>query len=1426
LASITEYPIPAGSPAIGNGLLGITGGPDGNVYFTDTLNNAIGQVTPSGVISELPLPTSGGGLFFNNGLAGITTGSDDRLEFGESKQGALGEITPSGSYDSVPIDPTGQNTSQGPDQITAAADGTLWFTEDGAEAIGELTTAGVFKQYQVSGAANGGIIGASMKGITIGSDGNIWFTNWGPFGDFIGKMTPSGQITEYPLASDTSPVGIVGGPDGNLWFVAYGTNTIDQMSTSGTLLNQYSVPGGSLADITVGSDGNLYFTEQTGQIGEITTSGVPTNFPVSTTVPTILGASGPQPLAITSGPDGNIWFTDPWTASIGVLKIATGPSPLPIMTALSASTASAAVGGSITLTATVSDLSAGGATPTGGMVTFSDQEGPIDTQALVNGVAMCTTSSLPAGTNTITAFYAGTADFGPSSTGRIVTAVGTAAATYADDLNQPCGLAFDSHGDLFIADAADNMVQEVVEATGNVITVAGNGMAGYEGNGQLATDAELNYPEGVVVDSTGDVFIADTLNNVVREVVQSTGDIKTVAGNGTPGYKGDGQLATDAELDNPYAVAVDSSGDLFIADWGNNVIREVVQSTGDIKTVAGTGVAGYSGDGGLAMAATLNHPEGIALDSAGDLFIADWKNNRVREVVKATSKITTVAGNGTAGEQGNGELATAAELNQPVGLAFDSMGDLFIAEYGNDVVREVFKATSNITTVAGDGKTGYSGDGGLASNAELDYPFGLAVDSAGDLFMSDVINNVVREITPSVSVNISDAGSVVQWSTAAGGNGHYYELVMPTDPSGNYSWTQANAAASEMTHDGSPGYLATVTSAAENAFLGSQFQSSLPANGCAWIGLTDDGRMGQWTWVDGEPFSYSNWAAGEPNNPGFEDWVGYTNGETPVWSWNNFQINNFGAGALYGFIVEFNPPSELSTTTALSASNTSVAVGQSVTITATVTDVSPGAATPNSGMVTFSDQNGALDSEPVVNGVATFTTLSLAAGPHSITAAYSGIADFAPSVTNTAMTVTIGAAGSVVDWSVASGGNGHHYGLVMPADPSESYSWTQANDAASGMTYDGSPGYLATVTSSAENAFLRSQFGASLSANRCEWIGLTDDGRIGEWTWVTGEPFSYSNWAAGEPNNPGIEDWANYTNDESPAWGWNNLPDTYTGSGDIYTLCGFIVEFNPPTVRSTSTALSATTVSATFGQSITFTATVSDLSVGGPAPNGGTVTFSDQAGTLDTAQLVNGVATFTTSRLHVGTNKITASYSGTASFAPSATDKDVTVTISKAHTVTAAVSTSTTFSTARKTIQLRATVTSGARKVNTGTVSFTILKGKRTIGSTVTGKVANSAAHVNYVLPAGTAAGTYTIRAVYSGTAEFASSSDTHHTLTIKAGGQPPKTIGDAVLTVPQTKRERRLAASPAWKAFRFSFYSALSWATAGRAQFMARRDP
>ncbi len=326
-------------------------------------------------------------------------------------------------------------------------------------------------------------------------------------------------------------------------------------------------------------------------------------------------------------------------------------------------------------------------------------------------------------------------------------------------LSNPSDVAVNAVGDVFIADTYNNVIREVNHANGVITTVAGNGNSGYSGNGGPATSAELNDPTGVAVDSAGDLFIADSGNNVIREVNHVTGVITTVAGNGSSGYSGNGEAATGAELNDPVGVAVDAAGNIFIADSGNNVIREVNASTGIISAIAGNHTTGYSGDGGAATSAKLDDPTAVAVDAISEVFIADQGNDVIRKV-DTSGHISTVAGDGVAGYSGDGYAATGAKLHSPADVAVDAAGDIFIADTGNQVIREVDHVTQNITTIAGDygAGSGYSGDGGLATSAKLYNPAGLAVNSAGDPFIADASNNVVREVTGLITT-VAGSGS-------------------------------------------------------------------------------------------------------------------------------------------------------------------------------------------------------------------------------------------------------------------------------------------------------------------------------------------------------------------------------------------------------------------------------------------------------------------------------------------------------------------------------------------------------------------------------------------------------------------------------------------------------------------------------------------
>jgi len=284
-----------------------------------------------------------------------------------------------------------------------------------------------------------------------------------------------------------------------------------------------------------------------------------------------------------------------------------------------------------------------------------------------------------------------------------------------------------------------------------ITTVAGGGNS--FGDGGTATEAQLRYPSGVAVDSSGNLYIADTGNHRIRKV-DTDGVITTVAGTGSSGYSGDGGAATEAQLSSPSGVAVDSSGNLYIADSGNNRIRQV-DTNGVITTVAG---GGFDGDGGAATSARLSYPSGVAVDSSGNLYIADKGKHRIRKV-DTNGVISTVAGDGTTGYSGDFGAAAEAQLDNPSGVAVDSSGNLYIVDTRNNSIRKV-DTNGVISTVAGDGTYGYSGDGGAATDAQLYNPSAVAVDSSGNLYIADTNNGRIRKV---------DTNGVI--STVAGGGG-------------------------------------------------------------------------------------------------------------------------------------------------------------------------------------------------------------------------------------------------------------------------------------------------------------------------------------------------------------------------------------------------------------------------------------------------------------------------------------------------------------------------------------------------------------------------------------------------------------------------------------------------------------------------------
>ena len=340
--------------------------------------------------------------------------------------------------------------------------------------------------------------------------------------------------------------------------------------------------------------------------------------------------------------------------------------------------------------------------------------------------------------------YAGnnTAGFSPNGT-----------KANASFLFEPIGAALDVNGNLYFSDQNNCVVREIIAATGVMNTVAGvAGNCGYNGDGIAATSALLYFPQGVALDGSGNLYIADISNSIVRRVVLSTGIITTYAGiPDTAGFPTSGALATSSKLIGPVAVAVDSTGNLFIADENNNVVCRVDVTSKILTLAAGTGPAGYSGDDGPATSATLNGPDGVAVDTAGNIYIADSMNAVIREVNSPTSSsgandINTIVGNNTFGFNGDGP-ATSIELTNPSGLFVDPpTGNLWIADYWSNRVRMYTASTKTVTTVVGSGGVG---DGGLATSASLYYPRNPALDANGNLFLVDAQNNRVREVSAS-----------------------------------------------------------------------------------------------------------------------------------------------------------------------------------------------------------------------------------------------------------------------------------------------------------------------------------------------------------------------------------------------------------------------------------------------------------------------------------------------------------------------------------------------------------------------------------------------------------------------------------------------------------------------------------------------------
>jgi len=416
-------------------------------------------------------------------------------------------------------------------------------------------------------------------------------------------------------------------------------------------------------------------------------------------------------------------------------------------------------------------------------------------------------------TNGVLTTYAGSGTAGYSGDG--------GAATSAA-LNNPRGLVLDSQGNLYICDGANNRIRKV-NTSGVISTVAGNGTGGFSGDGGLAIAASIGANMRIAIDSQSNLYISDPVNSRVRRVT-GDGTIRTFAGNGIYVFAGDGGPAAQASLQYPLGLAFDAAGNLYIADSVADRVRKVAPN-GTISTVAGNGSAVEGGDGGLATQAHLNGPAGVAVDSSGALLIADQAGNQIRRVDASTGLISTIAGTSLYGFAGDGGPAIAAQLYTPVDIFFTSSSVLLIADQSNFRVRAL--ANGNLTTIAGNGNYGYSGDGGVATDANLPAPDGVASDSAGNLYVCDSFANRVRTVSPFGIISLF-AGT---GTPGFGGDGGPATSAMLVDCDGIAVDTAGNVYVAD-THNrrirriNSAGIITTIAGTGMNNFSGDGGQSS------------------------------------------------------------------------------------------------------------------------------------------------------------------------------------------------------------------------------------------------------------------------------------------------------------------------------------------------------------------------------------------------------------------------------------------------------------------------------------------------------------------------------------------------------------------------------------------------------------------------
>jgi sugar lactone lactonase YvrE len=813
-------------------------------------------------------------------------------------------------------------------------------------------------------------------------------------------------------------------------------------------------------------------------------------------------------------------------------------------------------------------------------------------------------------------------------------------------LKLPLGEATDATGNLYISDTGSNRIRKV-DLAGDITTIANSsGVAGLSGDGSSAVFAEIDQPSAIAIDGAGNIIFADTGNNAIREINASTGKISTIAGTlGSAGYNGDGHAATGASLSVPQGIAFDASGNLFIADTGNNCIREVSASSQFITTIAGSGSSGFSGDGAAAISAQFDQPWGIAVSVSGNLYIADFGNNRVRKIDMATGIVTTVAGSGSSSYTGDGGAATAATLNSPAGVATDAAGNLYIADSENNAIRKVNSATGEIATIAGNGTALFGGDGFSAMLAGLYKPYSIYLDGAGNLFLADRLDLRIREISataaslqyPTMKEGKTSAPIAQQLENDGNAPLHLSDLM--AEPATNNAALDFNPTDPTTTTCSTSQPLAIDSS----CLLAVEFTpASVGAPEIGVLSVTSDSG----------------------NSPVSVNLSGTVLSVDPSSTTVTSNLNPAAVGMAVTFVAHIASPNQVTGTVQFFDGSTPIGVAQPVessSDTATITtsfsilqshsitavysgDNLNAASTPNHPLIQVIQQATNLNVIPSANPAVEFASLIFAGTVTGWTTAPVGVISFTD--------------GSTPLGSAMLNSNGAAYFTVPPlAVGTHNITATfagDANDFTSQYTFVQTINLAPTSTTLiTSNAVAQFATPITLTATVTGVSASTPSGNV---NFMDGAAVL----ATLPLNALGV---ATYVNSTLTA-GTHTITVAYQGDADYAgsTSTQIITE----TIAQTPTAitLSTNTTSSISGRPVLLTATVT--AAGGSLPTG-TVAFMNGNILLGTADLNHGVASLSVSRLNVGSDDVSAIYSGDSN---DVTSRSQTITIAVLQTPT------------------------------------------------------------------------------------------------------------------------------------------------------------